>query len=68
VNRLELSRAGPTRYQKVSHDPAAIESLIVDLFLDAHKKAPKQIILDLDATDDPLHGNPTGRPLLPRQL
>src|ERR1700734_2889924 len=61
LNRLELSRAEPTRYHKVSHDPAAIESLFVDLFLDAHKKAPKQIILDLDATDDPLHGNQEGR-------
>ncbi len=61
LNRLELSRAEPTRYHKISHDPAAIESLFVDLFLDAHKKAPKQIILDLDATDDPLHGNQEGR-------
>ena len=61
LNRLELSRAEPTRYHKVSHDPAAIESLFVDLFLDAHKKAPKEIILDLDATDDPLHGNQEGR-------
>ena len=47
LNRLELSRAEPTRYHKVSHDPAAIESLFVDLFLEAHTKAPKQIILDL---------------------
>ena len=61
LNRLELSRSEPTRYQKVSHDPAAIESLFVDLFLDAHKKAPRQIILDVDATDDPLHGNQEGR-------
>src|SRR3977135_164385 len=61
LNRLELSRAEPTRYHKVSHDPAAIESLFVDLFLDAHKKPPKQIILDLDATDDPLHGDQEGR-------
>ena len=61
LNRLELSRAEPTRYHKISHDPAAIESLFVDLFLDAHTKAPKQIILDLDATDDPLHGNQEGR-------
>jgi hypothetical protein len=61
LNRLELSRAEPTRYHKISHDPAAIESLFVDLFLDAHKKAPKQIVLDLDATDDPLHGNQEGR-------
>jgi hypothetical protein len=61
LNRLELSRAEPTRYHKVSHDPATIEKLFVDLFLDAHKKAPKQIILDLDATDDPLHGNQEGK-------
>ena len=61
LNRLELSRGEPTRYHKVSHAPAAIETLFVDLFLDAHKKPPKQIILDLDATDDPLHGQQEGR-------
>ena len=38
-----------------------IERLFVDLFLEAHAKAPKQIILDLDATDDPLHGHQEGR-------
>src|SRR6202042_2023747 len=61
LNRLELSRAEPTRYHKISHDPAGIETLFVDVFLDAHNKAPKQIILDLDATDDPLHGNQEGK-------
>ena len=61
LNRLELSRGKPTRYHKISHDPEAIEALFVDLFLDANRKAPKQIILDLDATDDPLHGNQEGR-------
>jgi hypothetical protein len=61
LNRLELSRTVPSRYHKISHDPAAIESLFVDLFLEAHAKAPKQIILDLDATDDPLHGHQEGR-------
>jgi hypothetical protein len=61
LNRLELSRAEPTRYHKISHDPAAIESLFINLFLDAHKNASKQIILDLDAADDPLHGNQKGR-------
>ena len=35
---------------------AAIASLIVELFLDAYRQPPKQIILDLEATDDPLHG------------
>ena len=61
LNRLELSRDEPTRYNKISHDLAAIESLFVELFLEAHQKAPKQIILDLDATDDPLHGNQEGK-------
>jgi hypothetical protein len=61
LNRLELSRPEPTRYHKVSHDAAAIETLFVDMFLEAHRRPPAQIILDLDATDDPLHGNQEGR-------
>ena len=61
LNRLELSREIVTRYHKISHDPAAIEALFVDLFLEAHAKAPKEIVLDLDATDDPLHGHQEGR-------
>lgn len=61
LNRLELSRPVPTRYHKISHDPAAIEALLVDLFLEAHAAAPEEIVLDLDATDDLLHGNQEGR-------
>jgi hypothetical protein len=61
LNRLELSRDEPTRYARIAADPAAIEALFVDLFLDAHAKAPAQITLDLDATDDPLHGQQEGR-------
>jgi hypothetical protein len=61
LNRLELSRPEPTRYHKVSHNAAAIETLFVDVFLEAHRRPPGQIILDLDATDDPLHGNQEGR-------
>jgi len=61
LNRLELSRPIATRYHKVSHDPAAIERLFVDVFLDAHRRPPEQIILDLDATDDALHGHQEGR-------
>jgi hypothetical protein len=61
LNRLELSRATPSRYHKISHDAPAIENLFVDLFLDAHARAPAQITLDLDATDDPLHGHQEGR-------
>jgi hypothetical protein len=58
---FELSRETATRYHKIAHDPAAIERLFVTLFLEAHKTPPKQIILDLDATDDPLHGHQEGR-------
>ncbi len=61
LNRLELSKLEPTRYHKISHNPVAIKKLPVDLFLEAHQRAPKQIILDLDATDDPLHGQQEGR-------
>jgi DDE family transposase len=61
LNRLELSKLEPTRYHKISHNPVAIKKLLVDLFLEAHERAPKQIILDLDATDDPLHGQQEGR-------
>jgi hypothetical protein len=61
LNRLELSREEPTRYHKISYDAAAIEGLFVDLFLDAHAAPPLQITLDLDATDDPLHGQQEGR-------
>jgi DDE family transposase len=61
LNRLELSKLEPTRYHKISHNPVAIKRLPVDLFLEAHVGAPKQIILDLDATDDPLHGDQEGR-------
>jgi hypothetical protein len=61
LNRLELSRPEPTRYHKISHDPAAIEALFVELFVGAHAAAPEEIVLDLDATDDPLHGNQEGR-------
>jgi hypothetical protein len=42
-------------------DPEAIDRLMVDHFLDAHERAPLQIILDLDATDDPIHGRQEGR-------
>jgi hypothetical protein len=68
LNRLELSRAEPTRYHRISHDGAAIEALFVDLFLDAHRSAPKQIVLDLDATDRRAPARPAGGPVLPRLL
>jgi hypothetical protein len=61
LNRLERSVLEPDRYHKISHNPIAIKRLLVDLFLESHKRAPNEIILDLDATDDPVHGNQEGR-------
>ena len=51
----------PPRYHKISHDAGAIEALFGTLFLEAHRRPPTDIILDLDATDGPLHGHQEGR-------
>lgn len=57
LNRLEHAPTqGPSRYHKIDHDPEALQSLLVKLFIQAHPQPPDEIILDLDATDDPLHG------------
>ena len=64
LNRLELSepaRAAGNRYKRIAADPQAMDKLLVDLFIESHKKAPREIWLDLDATDDPLHGHQEGR-------
>jgi hypothetical protein len=65
LNRLELTPAEPTaaelRYKKIIMKPEEIDRLFVDIFLQAHAKPPEEIILDVDATDDPLHGNQEGR-------
>jgi hypothetical protein len=66
LSRLEHApQEGPTfappRYHKIGHDAGAIAELFVTLFLEAHGRPPKRIILDLDATDDPLHGHQEGR-------
>jgi Transposase DDE domain group 1 len=61
LNRLELGKPEPTADHKIGHDPQAIEHLLIDLFVEAHARPPRQIIFDLDATDDPLHGDQEGR-------
>jgi hypothetical protein len=61
---LELTPPDATeksRYKKVVYHEEKIESFFIDTFLDSQKEIPEQIILDLDATDDPLHGNQEGR-------
>jgi hypothetical protein len=62
LNRLEHAPgAASTRYHKIGHDGGAIERLFVELFVEAHAAPPEEIVLDLDATDDPLHGAQEGR-------
>jgi hypothetical protein len=64
LNRLELSTpesAAFDRYKRIAADPEALDRLLVDLFLESYEKAPREIWLDLDATDDPLHGHQEGR-------
>ena len=46
-----------TRYKKIVLDTAAVDRLLVELYIQAQPKQPRRIVLDLDATDDPLHGN-----------
>jgi hypothetical protein len=64
LNRLELTKETASRkerYKKIVLDHGAVDRLLVEVFLQAHQEAPKEIILDLDATDDPLHGKQEGR-------
>ena len=62
LNRLELhAREGVDHYHKIRPQNEAIERLFVELFLEAHAQPPDEIVLDLDATDDPLHGHQEGR-------
>lgn len=62
LNRLEHAfEDKPGRYRKIAHRGEAIEALFVDVFIDSHERAPEQIVLDLDATDDPLHGDQEGK-------
>lgn len=62
LNRLEhcpedVSSRADSRYHRIEHEAEAIEKLLVDIFLESNQKPPRQIILDLDVTDDLVHGN-----------
>ena len=61
LNRLELSDGTPNRYKKITFWKAGIDELLVKVFLESHATAPEEIILDVDATDFPLHGEQEGR-------
>lgn len=64
LNRLELMPSevsSASRYHKIGYSPEALDELLVDIFLEAHPQAPPEIVLDLDATDTPLHGKQESR-------
>lgn len=61
LNRLEhcpeevISREN-SRYHRIEYNSEAIETLLVELFLESYQKPPRQIIVDLDVTDNLVHG------------
>jgi hypothetical protein len=64
LNRLELTPVGAnaeSRYKKITADTKRMEGAFVEFFLQAHPQAPERIVLDFDATDDPVHGDQLGR-------
>jgi hypothetical protein len=64
LNRLELRKAKveeKERYQKIVIDPAAVDRLLGEVFLKSYAEAPQEMVLDLDATHDPLYGHQEGR-------
>ena len=66
LNRMELTPAGAPaaaadRYHKISYSAESLDALLVDIFLEAHSAPPAEIVLDLDVTDTPLHGEQEAR-------
>ncbi|MGH8734435.1 MAG: IS1380 family transposase, partial [Burkholderiales bacterium] len=62
LNRLEHTpKRQASKYHKIDCDGAQVDALLVDFFLEAHARAPREIVLDLDNTDIPLHGGQEGR-------
>jgi len=64
LNRLELTPSDATAkspYKKIALIPKSVDHLLVDLFLESYRELPEEIILDVDATDDPLHGDQEGK-------
>ncbi len=64
LNRLELTPADAnekSRYKKIVVDGGRIDKLLVDVFMESYERPPQEIILDIDATDDPLYGHQEGR-------
>ena len=64
LNRLELTPESANeshRYKKIVADGEKIDELIVEVFIQSHWTPPLEVVLDVDATDDPVHGHQEGR-------
>jgi hypothetical protein len=61
LNRMELGAGVKDRYKKITFWKEGIDELLVKLFIEAQQNAPAEIVLDVDTTDLPLHGQQEGR-------
>jgi len=61
LNRLELGNEKTSRCHKISHDPAQIPAHLLRCGVRSLAKETEEVILDFDASDDPLHGHQEGR-------
>lgn len=64
LNRLELTCVGAhggSRYKKIVAHLGRIQDFFVRAFLQQHRQPPTRIVIDLDSTDDPIHGHQLGR-------
>src|SRR5262249_34744096 len=61
LNRLELGNNKKSRCHKISADHEAIEDDLLLMGVRCQPKHSLEIVIDLDTTDDPLHGHQEGR-------
>lgn len=68
LNRLELGdtpEQKKERYKNIRYEAEAVKQAMIEIFLDHFpcrgRRGPREIVIDVDATDDPLHGEQEGR-------
>ncbi len=64
LNRLEHAppAGAPGRYHRIEHDADALQAVLLESFIDSWKgRRPSRLVLDIDSTDDEVHGRQEGR-------
>ena len=61
LNRMELGAGVKDRYKKITFWKDGLDELLVKVFIESYETAPSEIVLDVDTTDLPLHGQQEGR-------